>query len=373
MRLLETDASKLDAELLEIYLTEAGEVIDAVAASSAQLKAHPDDREALRTVRRGFHTLKGSGRMVGLTDLGELAFEVEKVHNRIIEEDLPVTPAVLELVETAHTSFRAWVDSLRRHGRVTPDAKELHAAIAKVYAELPGAPDPPPASRAAPTPPPPASLAPADAAGASSETDAPAPPSATIPAEEQSAADATARVDAPPPPLAMALTAHDGLPMIEILELDESGASETTSSNDETTPYTDEAEVIEFVPRALAAHVAPDSPAPSPAGAFDAEETTVGDVTLSTALYRILCEEAQQHLATLDAELQTLQFDQHGVAVSGYGARQPHVVRHPSHRRLPAGRVDSESAGAMPARDCKSMVHHCRARRCRCSRALSPA
>ncbi|HSS71187.1 MAG TPA: response regulator [Casimicrobiaceae bacterium] len=36
---------------------------------------------------------------------------------------------------------------------------------------------------------------------------------------------------------------------------------------------------------------------------------TIGDVTLSTALYRILCDEAQQHLATLDAELQSLQFD----------------------------------------------------------------
>ena len=39
------------------------------------------------------------------------------------------------------------------------------------------------------------------------------------------------------------------------------------------------------------------------------EEITVGDVTLSAALYRILCEEAKQHLATLDDELQTLQFD----------------------------------------------------------------
>jgi chemosensory pili system protein ChpA (sensor histidine kinase/response regulator) len=39
------------------------------------------------------------------------------------------------------------------------------------------------------------------------------------------------------------------------------------------------------------------------------EEVTIGGVTLSTPLYRILCDEAQQHLATLDAELQTLQFD----------------------------------------------------------------
>ena len=58
----------------------------------ARLDANPGDREALRTVRRGFHTLKGSGRMVGLTELGELAYDVEKILNRLLEEDRPVTP-----------------------------------------------------------------------------------------------------------------------------------------------------------------------------------------------------------------------------------------------------------------------------------------
>jgi chemosensory pili system protein ChpA (sensor histidine kinase/response regulator) len=312
IRLLETDASELDAELLEIYLTEAGEVIDTVAANSIQLKAHPDDREALRTVRRGFHTLKGSGRMVGLTDLGELAFDVEKVHNRILEEDLPVTPAVLELIEAAHTSFRSWVDSLRRHGRVTPDARALNAAIARVYAELPGAPEPPPASRAAPSSPtdPAALSTPANTTTGSPGTEAPVPPSATIPADAQSGTDAAApgsQMDSPRP-WGMAAAADGALPMIEILELDDSDAAETASSNDETTPYAGESEVIEFAPRASPVHVVPEAPARS-LTTSDADETTVGDVTLSTALYRILCEEAQQHLATLDAELQTLQFD----------------------------------------------------------------
>ena len=91
MRLLETDATQFDTELLDIYLTEAGEVLDTIAASATELAANSDDRTALSVVRRGFHTLKGSGRMVGLTDLGELAYAVEKVHNRVIEEDRPTT------------------------------------------------------------------------------------------------------------------------------------------------------------------------------------------------------------------------------------------------------------------------------------------
>ena len=65
-RLLKTDAQAFDAELLEIYVTEAAEVLDHVDDQRRTLESNAGDREALREVRRSFHTLKGSGRMVGL-------------------------------------------------------------------------------------------------------------------------------------------------------------------------------------------------------------------------------------------------------------------------------------------------------------------
>ncbi len=258
LRLLETDASRLDAELLDIYLTEADEVVDSVATNAAALVAQPDDREALTTVRRGFHTLKGSGRMVGLTELGEIAYEVEKVHNRILEDDLPVTPAVLSLIDVAQTSFRVWVDTLRRKQRVTPEATALRAAIAKVEAEFPAPP-----------------------AMATSALEAPSPVVAVIrPAAPAMASD------------------------IEVIELDETPLLETGAMA-EAGPSGSAAEIIEFAPRA-----APGTPAAAVSAlATEPEEVTIGDVTLSTALYRILCDEAQQHLSTLDAELETLEFD----------------------------------------------------------------
>jgi chemosensory pili system protein ChpA (sensor histidine kinase/response regulator) len=256
-RLLETAASQLDAELLEIYLTEADEVLDSVASNGEHLKTQPDDREALTTVRRGFHTLKGSGRMVGLTELGEIAFEVEKIHNRLLEEDRPVTPAVLAMIDSAQTSFRVWVDTLRRKGQVTPDPKTLRAAIAKVGMELPDH-----------------DLAPATVV--------------TIPAATST------------PPSAAS---------IEVLELDETpsfgaGALDTSDAPIAT------AEIIEFSPVHAPVVETPEAPpAAAPSASFEPEEVTVGEVTLSSALYRILCDEAQQHLATLDAELQTLESD----------------------------------------------------------------
>ena len=137
-RLLATDASELDRELLEIYLFEAAEVLDGIKQNHEALLANPGDREALRVVRRGFHTLKGSGRMVGLTELGEYAYEAESVFNRLIEEDRPVTTAVTSLVESAHRSFREWVDALPTMAAWSPIRVALRAAIAAVEREFPG-------------------------------------------------------------------------------------------------------------------------------------------------------------------------------------------------------------------------------------------
>ena len=72
----------VDAELLAIFLEEAGEVLATIEARAARRAARSRRTcEALTVIRRGFHTLKGSGRMVGLMDLGEVAWEIEQVMN----------------------------------------------------------------------------------------------------------------------------------------------------------------------------------------------------------------------------------------------------------------------------------------------------
>src|SRR4030095_6929930 len=81
----------VNQELLDIYLDEAGEVLATIDAALADCRAQPLNRDALTTMRRGFHTLKGSGRMVGLMDLGEVAWEIEQVMNRWLEQQRPAS------------------------------------------------------------------------------------------------------------------------------------------------------------------------------------------------------------------------------------------------------------------------------------------
>ena len=54
--------------------------------ASEACQNNPDDQASLTVIRRAFHTLKGSGRMVGLNDLGETAWRLEQLMNGWLNE-----------------------------------------------------------------------------------------------------------------------------------------------------------------------------------------------------------------------------------------------------------------------------------------------
>jgi chemosensory pili system protein ChpA (sensor histidine kinase/response regulator) len=96
---------------------------------------------------------------------------------------------------------------------------------------------------------------------------------------------------------------------IEVLELDETPSFEPVPGG-AASDTAQSAEIIQFIPEAVtASQAAAPPPSEDADAAADSDEVSIGDVTLSGALYRILCDEAQIHLATLDAELEALQFD----------------------------------------------------------------
>lgn len=121
-----------DEELLDIYLTEAEEVLAHVAQSLQTLRVNATDNEALVEVRRGFHTLKGSGRTVGLEALGEVAWSVEKLMNHMLEGKAVPSPMQLTFIEQTSAAFAGWAAVLRESGLVeleTQSWKQRAAAL----------------------------------------------------------------------------------------------------------------------------------------------------------------------------------------------------------------------------------------------------
>ena len=169
-KMLDASAEQIDAELLGVYLEESEEVLAAIRESLDMCQGQPGNKEALTTIRRGFHTLKGSGRMVGLTRLGEAAWAVEQTMNLWLHEERPVSPDLLKLIQAAHRYFQDNVARLK-NGGASSDERELVVMAEKVRAGemLSGAP------AAAPSVAAPASTAPAVAAPVAPARAEPAP------------------------------------------------------------------------------------------------------------------------------------------------------------------------------------------------------
>jgi len=98
-------ASAIDAELLEVFLEEYETVAATLGEKIPQWLQNQADIELVTEIRRGFHTLKGSGRMVGAQELGEFAWHIEETLNALLEGSieasgdiailLPLTEAIL--------------------------------------------------------------------------------------------------------------------------------------------------------------------------------------------------------------------------------------------------------------------------------------
>ncbi|MCW8930490.1 MAG: Hpt domain-containing protein, partial [Gammaproteobacteria bacterium] len=81
---LET-SDDVDPEIMEIFIEEAQEEIEKISTLFPQWKSEQDSMEALTEMRRSFHTLKGSGRLVGAYEMGEFSWAFENMINRIID------------------------------------------------------------------------------------------------------------------------------------------------------------------------------------------------------------------------------------------------------------------------------------------------
>ncbi len=124
----------IDAELLEIFLSEAEEVLACIGETIPASRREPHNQDHLTTLRRSFHTLKGSSRMVGLDAFGEAAWSIEQVLNLWLSEGRASTPELCALLEYAAEMLEAWVGEIQADGSSGRAPQELADAAGRVRA-----------------------------------------------------------------------------------------------------------------------------------------------------------------------------------------------------------------------------------------------
>jgi chemosensory pili system protein ChpA (sensor histidine kinase/response regulator) len=97
----------VDEEILEIFLEEAEEETNNIRHWLPAWQLDNSNEEVLADLRRSFHTLKGSGRLVGAQLMGEFAWAFENLLNHVIDKSISVTQDLF--------------DELNRAAQVLPD------------------------------------------------------------------------------------------------------------------------------------------------------------------------------------------------------------------------------------------------------------
>jgi chemosensory pili system protein ChpA (sensor histidine kinase/response regulator) len=319
VQLVDAPGAEVDRELLEIFLEEAGEVVATIVENLSACRASPHDREALTTIRRGFHTLKGSGRMVGLNELGEMAWQCEQVMNKWLKDEKPASPALFAFIDLAQSSFSRWVGELKHDGSARIEGAEItqRAEILKSDqpdAELPAPVEAEPSAfefeSVESTPP----LEPLHAPELQPVATEAAPPEIE-PLEAVFAFDSEpARTEPPPAPPAPEAEPAPADFSFESLELTPAPApipaEEPTQAEAAVPEFSfDEVAKPEEVFDEAAPLAAEPIAAEEPAAPEAEPEVVIGHVTLSPPFFAIYIAEAEQHVAAMDQEMARIEAD----------------------------------------------------------------
>ena len=121
----------VDPQFVELFIEEAKEEIASIQSSFPQWDQNPMDLESLALMRRSFHTLKGSGRMVGAGAIAEFGWSVENLLNRIIDKTLSRTPGMMALLRNSVAALPQLVEQLET-GR--PGSVAVETLMARAFA-----------------------------------------------------------------------------------------------------------------------------------------------------------------------------------------------------------------------------------------------
>ncbi|WP_017462743.1 Hpt domain-containing protein [Dyella ginsengisoli] len=124
----------IDDDIREIFLEEMQEEIDNLIKAEQAWLADPSQIAALTPIRRSFHTLKGSGRLVGASVLGEFAWRVENMLNRVLDHTVEPHDGVVAVVRHAIEALPQLRQALSGEGTPTAPLSGIMRAADQVAA-----------------------------------------------------------------------------------------------------------------------------------------------------------------------------------------------------------------------------------------------
>jgi len=128
---------------LHIFQAEAAEHLKGLNEGLLSLEKDPGNAEVIHSILRSAHTLKGSARMLGLSEIGEIAHRMEDLLKAVEELQLQLTAELTDLLLEGTDAINALVNE-KAAGRAGLSSQDLVARLAQALSGTPAAPSAPP-------------------------------------------------------------------------------------------------------------------------------------------------------------------------------------------------------------------------------------
>ena len=135
---LPADANDADPDIKEIFIEEANEVLAEIVPLYESWQKTPSDLEGLKDIRRGFHTLKGSGRMVGANYTAELAWSIENMLNRVLDNSVAISADMRQLIIDVLAAYPKMLVTFEQGTQDYPAVVPVWIACADAYSKQQG-------------------------------------------------------------------------------------------------------------------------------------------------------------------------------------------------------------------------------------------
>jgi two-component system chemotaxis sensor kinase CheA len=119
-------------EMLQDFLTEAGELLAGVDNKLVDLEKRPGDAELLNEIFRGFHTIKGGAGFLSLPAMVDLCHLTENIFDKLRRNELTLNAGIMDAILEATGVVRVMFDDLGRGGQPQAASSTLLARLRAV-------------------------------------------------------------------------------------------------------------------------------------------------------------------------------------------------------------------------------------------------
>ena len=122
----------MDDQYLDAFIRESEEEITKLNNSLLDLESDPNDREAMDQIFRTAHTLKGNFGAMGFEAASNLAHAMEDLLDEMREDEMEVTPDVMDLIFAGVDEIEVIVNEIEEEGESTADTSEMVSQLRAV-------------------------------------------------------------------------------------------------------------------------------------------------------------------------------------------------------------------------------------------------